>query len=43
MISHKPRLATVICEEHTHFAVLTKTHFDEILLKAEEKKFMEEL
>lgn len=43
LISNKPRLATVICEENTHFAVLSKNVFDDILLKVEENKFKKQL
>ncbi|KRX05679.1 Cyclic nucleotide-binding protein [Pseudocohnilembus persalinus] len=42
-ISNKKRLATIVCETSCHFAVLSKIHFKDILLKAEEKKFMQEL
>ncbi len=31
LLSNKPRLATIICEKNTHFAVLNKKDFNNIL------------
>jgi CRP-like cAMP-binding protein len=43
LLSNKPRLASIVCEEDCHFAVLSKEDFDRILKQATEKNYLKEI
>ena len=40
LINNKPRIATIICDKNSHFAILKKKEFEDILKQYEEAKFM---
>lgn len=43
LISNKPRMATIICHANSHFAILEKKEFNEILKEKEEEKLLKEM